>query len=110
MRPRPSVSIEGMMCGAVPVATDIGDSASIVAGHGIITPPDPQGHRVGLDRGGHRPRGVRQGPRPQPRTVQPYAHDRPPTPPLPRRPPHQSHHDQRRPPLSPNPSSPKSSK
>ncbi|MFE2421000.1 glycosyltransferase family 4 protein [Streptomyces hokutonensis] len=37
----PLCLIEGMMCGAVPVATDIGDSASIVAGHGIITPPDP---------------------------------------------------------------------
>nr|WP_245607809.1 glycosyltransferase [Streptomyces hokutonensis] len=38
----PLCLIEGMMCGAVPVATDIGDSASIVAGHGIITPPDPE--------------------------------------------------------------------
>lgn len=37
----PLCLIEGMMCGAVPVATDVGDSASIVAGHGIITPPDP---------------------------------------------------------------------
>ncbi len=35
----PLCLIEGMMCGAVPVATDVGDSASIVAGHGIITPP-----------------------------------------------------------------------
>jgi glycosyltransferase involved in cell wall biosynthesis len=33
--------IEGMMCGAVPVATDVGDCASIVAGHGLIAPPDP---------------------------------------------------------------------
>jgi hypothetical protein len=30
-----------MMCGAVPVATDVGDSAAIVAGHGFLTPPDP---------------------------------------------------------------------
>jgi len=37
----PLCLIEGMMCGAVPVATDVGDSASIVSGHGIITPPDP---------------------------------------------------------------------
>lgn len=37
----PLCLIEGMMCGAVPVATDVGDSASIVAGHGIVTPPDP---------------------------------------------------------------------
>ena len=37
----PLCLIEGMMCGAVPVATDIGDSASIVAGRGLITPPDP---------------------------------------------------------------------
>ncbi|MBV2356529.1 glycosyltransferase [Streptomyces sp. J2-1] len=37
----PLCLIEGMMCGAVPVATDVGDSASIVAGHGFVTPPDP---------------------------------------------------------------------
>ncbi|MFI7503394.1 glycosyltransferase [Streptomyces sp. NPDC049687] len=37
----PLCLIEGMMCGAVPVATDVGDSAAIVAGHGILTPPDP---------------------------------------------------------------------
>lgn len=37
----PLCLIEGMMCGAVPVATDVGDSAAIVAGHGIVTPPDP---------------------------------------------------------------------
>ncbi|MFJ8056267.1 glycosyltransferase [Streptomyces sp. NPDC096142] len=37
----PLCLIEGMMCGAVPVATDVGDSASIVAGHGIVTLPDP---------------------------------------------------------------------
>ena len=37
----PLCLIEGMMCGAVPVATAVGDCASIVAGHGIITPPDP---------------------------------------------------------------------
>ncbi|MCF3135788.1 glycosyltransferase [Streptomyces olivochromogenes] len=37
----PLCLIEGMMCGAVPVTTDVGDSAAIVAGHGFITPPDP---------------------------------------------------------------------
>jgi glycosyltransferase involved in cell wall biosynthesis len=37
----PLCLIEGMMCGAVPVATDVGDSASIVTGHGIVTAPDP---------------------------------------------------------------------
>ncbi len=37
----PLCLIEGMMCGAVPVATDVGDSAAIVAGHGFVTPPDP---------------------------------------------------------------------
>ena len=37
----PLCLIEGMMCGAVPVSTDIGDTAAIVAGHGILTPPDP---------------------------------------------------------------------
>lgn len=34
--------IEGMMCGAIPVATDVGDCASIVAGHGLITPSCPE--------------------------------------------------------------------
>jgi glycosyltransferase involved in cell wall biosynthesis len=29
------------MCGAVPVATDVGDCAAIVDGHGLITPSDP---------------------------------------------------------------------
>lgn len=38
----PLCLIEGMMCGAVPVATDVGDSAAIVRGSGIVTPPDPQ--------------------------------------------------------------------
>ncbi|MGV9564275.1 glycosyltransferase [Streptomyces sp. NPDC003480] len=38
----PLCLIEGMMCGAVPVATDVGDSAAIVAGHGFLTPPDPE--------------------------------------------------------------------
>lgn len=37
----PLCLIEGMMCGAVPVATDVGDTAAIVSGHGILTPPDP---------------------------------------------------------------------
>lgn len=36
----PLCLIEGMMCGAVPVSTDVGDSAVIVAGHGLVTPPD----------------------------------------------------------------------
>ncbi|WP_232241535.1 glycosyltransferase [Kutzneria sp. 744] len=37
----PLCLIEGMMCGAVPVTTDVGDSASIVAGRGLLTPSDP---------------------------------------------------------------------
>jgi glycosyltransferase involved in cell wall biosynthesis len=37
----PLCLIEGMMCGAVPVATDVGDCAAIVAGNGLLTPPDP---------------------------------------------------------------------
>ncbi|MFI9381500.1 glycosyltransferase [Kutzneria sp. NPDC052558] len=37
----PLCLIEGMMCGAVPVATDVGDCAAIVAGRGLITEPDP---------------------------------------------------------------------
>jgi glycosyltransferase involved in cell wall biosynthesis len=37
----PLCLIEGMMCGAVPVTTDIGDSAAIVAGHGLLTPAHP---------------------------------------------------------------------
>lgn len=37
----PLCLIEGMMCGAVPVTTDVGDSADIVTGHGFVTPPDP---------------------------------------------------------------------
>lgn len=37
----PLCLIEGMMCGAVPVTTDVGDSASIVAGLGFVPPPDP---------------------------------------------------------------------
>jgi len=36
----PLCLIEGMMCGAVPVATDVGDCASIVFGHGLLTPPE----------------------------------------------------------------------
>jgi glycosyltransferase involved in cell wall biosynthesis len=38
----PLCLIEGMMCGAVPVTTDVGDSASLVAGHGFVTAPDPE--------------------------------------------------------------------
>ena len=34
----PLCLIEGMMCGAIPVATDVGDCASIVAGRGLLTP------------------------------------------------------------------------
>jgi glycosyltransferase involved in cell wall biosynthesis len=37
----PLCLIEGMLCGAVPVSTDVGDSASIVAGHGLIAEPEP---------------------------------------------------------------------
>jgi glycosyltransferase involved in cell wall biosynthesis len=37
----PLCLIEGMMCGAVPVTTDVGDAAAIVAGRGIVTPADP---------------------------------------------------------------------
>lgn len=37
----PLCLIEGMMCGAIPVATNVGDCASIVAGRGLITAPDP---------------------------------------------------------------------
>ncbi|WP_344125320.1 glycosyltransferase [Luedemannella flava] len=36
----PLCLIEGMMCGAVPVTTDVGDSAAIVAGHGLVVEPD----------------------------------------------------------------------
>ncbi|MGW3203413.1 glycosyltransferase [Streptomyces sp. NPDC001135] len=38
----PLCLIEGMMCGAVPVTTDVGDSADIVRGHGFVTPQDPE--------------------------------------------------------------------
>ncbi|OIJ69493.1 glycosyltransferase [Streptomyces mangrovisoli] len=38
----PLCLIEGMMCGAVPVSTDVGDTADIVEGHGILTPPDAE--------------------------------------------------------------------
>jgi len=38
----PLCLIEGMMCGAVPVATDVGDCARLVAGRGLLTPPDPE--------------------------------------------------------------------
>jgi glycosyltransferase involved in cell wall biosynthesis len=37
----PLCLIEGMMCGAVPVSTDVGDCAAIVAGHGLLTGWDP---------------------------------------------------------------------
>ncbi|MFC5001634.1 glycosyltransferase [Dactylosporangium cerinum] len=37
----PLCLIEGAMCGAVPVTTDVGDSADLVAGHGLVTPRDP---------------------------------------------------------------------
>jgi glycosyltransferase involved in cell wall biosynthesis len=38
----PLCLIEGMMCGAVPVTTDVGDSAALVAGRGLVTAPDPE--------------------------------------------------------------------
>jgi glycosyltransferase involved in cell wall biosynthesis len=38
----PLCLIEGMMCGAVPVATDVGDSTAIVSGLGLITRPDAE--------------------------------------------------------------------
>ncbi|HTJ33343.1 MAG TPA: glycosyltransferase [Dactylosporangium sp.] len=38
----PLCLIEGAMCGAVPVSTDVGDTPVIVAGHGLITAPDPE--------------------------------------------------------------------
>jgi glycosyltransferase involved in cell wall biosynthesis len=38
----PLCLIEGMMCGAVPVATDVGDCAELVAGHGFLTPADAE--------------------------------------------------------------------
>jgi glycosyltransferase involved in cell wall biosynthesis len=37
----PLCLIEGMLCGAVPVATDVGDCASIVSGHGLIAEAEP---------------------------------------------------------------------
>ncbi len=37
----PLCLIEGAMCGAVPVTTDVGDAADLVAGHGLVTPRDP---------------------------------------------------------------------
>lgn len=45
----PLCLIEGMMCGAIPVATDIGDCASIVKGHGLIVPPDADAVSAGWD-------------------------------------------------------------
>ena len=38
----PLCLIEGAMCGAVPVSTDVGDSAAIVDGIGLVTPADPE--------------------------------------------------------------------
>ncbi|MFF7154249.1 glycosyltransferase [Streptomyces sp. NPDC008139] len=38
----PLCLIEGMMCGAVPVATDVGDCAELVAGHGFLTPAEAE--------------------------------------------------------------------
>jgi glycosyltransferase involved in cell wall biosynthesis len=37
----PLCLIEGMLSGAVPVTTDVGDSAAIVDGRGLVTQPDP---------------------------------------------------------------------
>jgi glycosyltransferase involved in cell wall biosynthesis len=36
----PLCLIEGMMCGAVPVTTAVGDAAALVDGRGLVTPPD----------------------------------------------------------------------
>ncbi|HEU5427164.1 MAG TPA: glycosyltransferase [Actinocrinis sp.] len=36
----PLCLIEGLLCGAIPVATDVGDCAAIVAGRGLLTAPD----------------------------------------------------------------------
>lgn len=38
----PLCLIEGMMCGAIPVATDVGDCASIVDGRGLLAEPDAE--------------------------------------------------------------------
>lgn len=38
----PLCLIEGLLCGAVPVATDVGDCAAIVDGHGLIAAPQPE--------------------------------------------------------------------
>lgn len=38
----PLCLIEGLLCGAVPVATDVGDCAAIVDGHGLIAAPEPE--------------------------------------------------------------------
>jgi glycosyltransferase involved in cell wall biosynthesis len=38
----PLCLIEGAMCGAVPVTTDVGDTASLVEDIGYVTPPDPE--------------------------------------------------------------------
>ncbi|WP_426506896.1 glycosyltransferase [Dactylosporangium sp. McL0621] len=43
----PLCLIEGAMCGAVPVSTDIGDTAIIVAGHGLITAAEPDAIAAG---------------------------------------------------------------
>lgn len=52
----PLCLIEGMLCGAVPVATDVGDCASIVAGRGLITAPDAEAVAEGWARAiAHRP-------------------------------------------------------
>lgn len=37
----PLCLIEGLLCGAIPVSTDVGDCASIVAGCGLLTEHDP---------------------------------------------------------------------
>jgi glycosyltransferase involved in cell wall biosynthesis len=37
----PLCLIEGMLCGAIPVSTDVGDSASIISGYGLIAEPEP---------------------------------------------------------------------
>jgi glycosyltransferase involved in cell wall biosynthesis len=43
----PLCLIEGMMCGAVPVTTDVGDSAAIVAGRGLVVAAEPDAVAAG---------------------------------------------------------------
>ncbi|GMA24612.1 glycosyl transferase [Luteimicrobium album] len=47
----PLCLIEGAMCGAVPVATDVGDSARIVEGIGLVVARDPEAVAAGWAEG-----------------------------------------------------------